>query len=251
MIKQFSHNDIKQWADFSGDHNKVHFDRDIALKNGLKDIIVQGMLVMMDAKLKYVPHIKADTCINFYLKQPVYVNEQVHYQFIERNNKFSCKILDKEQEVITSKASHIEQPIFDTPANKIDIGSDFFRKQVDLFRQEYPHIRSNWLLIDALLFSVCFKYQKGDPFYKKALKITKEPDKRKVVTYQADQKIYIPERLLSNEEIDLSRLTVFFEDKDIIKEDYFVYSLLDYQVLEGDQLLYQSSVGSMTKAHRT
>lgn len=249
MIKQFFHHDIKQWADFSGDHNKVHFDKEIALKNGLQDIIVQGMLVIMEAKLKYAPYIKANSWINFYLKQPVYVNEQIQYQFSERDNKFSCKISDKENVVVTSKLSHDNQPIFDKPANKIDISADFFQEQVDLFRQDYPHVISNWVMIDSLLFSVCFKYQKGDPFYKKAQKITKEPDKAKVVTYQADQKIYIPERLLSNEEIDFSKLSIFFEDKDVIKEDYSVYSLLDYQVMEGSQLLYQSSMGSMTKAH--
>ncbi|WP_143088838.1 hypothetical protein [Izhakiella capsodis] len=48
-----------------------------------------------------------------------------------------------------------------------------------------------WVIMDAFIFSVCFKYQNGDPFYSKALNITKEPDKSKVVTYQVDQDIII------------------------------------------------------------
>ncbi|WP_392566641.1 MaoC/PaaZ C-terminal domain-containing protein [Utexia brackfieldae] len=250
MIKSYSQQDIGQWAYFSGDYNQVHFDRAIAHKNGLADIIVQGMLVMMAAKLKLADQIKGDSRLNFYLKQPVYLDEPVQYQYGEKNQYFFNKIIKTSsvQEAITAKLSNQQSPIFATPAHKIAISADFFQTQSTLFRQTYPQIQSNWLLMDALLFSVCFKYQHGEPYYQKALKITSQPDKSKVVTYQTDQKIYIPARLLSDREIDVSKLSAYFEDKDIIQQDDSVYSLLDYQVMEGDQLLYQSSMGSITKA---
>lgn len=249
MTRRFRHEEIAQWAEVSGDHNQVHFDREIARKNGLDDIIVQGMLVMIDAKMKLYPYLKPRSSVNFYLKNPVYVEESLDYRITPGTDKVTFKVVEEQQgrDRITGKLIYDSDPIFEQPRDRIDVNPEFFQEQIDLFRREYPHVTINWLVMDALLFSVCFKFQKGDPFFRKALKITKQPDKTKVVTYQTDQKVFVPERLLSDRPIDVSRLWVSYEDKDIIKEDYSVYSLLDYQVMEGDELLYQSSMGSITK----
>ncbi len=51
MIRRYGAQDIERWAQFSGDRNRVHFDKAFAIKNGLKGIIVQGMLTLLDAKL--------------------------------------------------------------------------------------------------------------------------------------------------------------------------------------------------------
>lgn len=250
MIKSFSHQDIENWAVFSGDRNKVHFDRSIATKNGLKDIIVQGMLVMLDTKLAMSRFVQEQSSLSFGLKTPVLVNTGMEYETREKNNKIFSTVSVQEETHPSITASMVRQPlpVKGKMENIIHIAPDFFKEQIEMFRGFYPAMTPLWLMLDALLFSACFKYQKYDPFDEKAEKITTEPDKSKVVTYQVDQKIFISDEMINIQELNFSDFTLCFEDKDIISTGSSVYSALEYQVLKGDNVIYQSGMGSITRA---
>ncbi|QHM75136.1 hypothetical protein C7M52_01085 [Mixta theicola] len=250
MTTSFSQDQISEWAYFSGDHNKVHFDEEIAKKNGLNGVIVQGMLVLQDAKKALTQYIGGPSRIKFYLKEPVYRDKEIIYLISRKNDEYHLKVHDINGCCcITGRASP-EKGETDIVQAKHNIAIDrpFLEKQIQLYQALYPEAGYSWMIMDALLFSVCFKYQNGDPFYAKAQKITLEPDKSKVVTFQVDQDIFITEDILTYDCADLNDLTFYYEDQDVVKEDYSVYSLLNYQIYRRDKLLYQASMGSITRA---
>lgn len=250
MTKQFNHTDIENWAYFSGDYNTIHFDTETAKKNGLEDIIVQGMLYLLYSKFSLKDELTFPARINYRLKKPIYKGSAVEYYKLNKADEKSLKIrtLDDKCSVIGHVYHENNTGLTKKANTEIVINSKFILDQLYIFKKIYPEISVPWLIMDALLFSVCFKYQNGDPFHRKALKITKEPDKSKVVTYQVDQDIFISEHDFPSFPEDINELRFFYEDKDIIKEDYSVYSVLDYQVYYKDLLLYQSSMGSITRA---
>lgn len=250
MNRSFDHNAIEKWAFFSGDYNKVHFDESVAKKNGLNDIIVQGMLYLLYSKLSLKNHLRFPAEISYRLKRPIYKNSVVSYDLFRESDYIVSKIqcLSSDCSVLGRARKSENEKKIKRASNEIFIDAEFISDQLALFKETYPDVNVPWIIMDAFLFSVCFKYQNGDPFYSKALKITKEPDKSKVVTYQVDQDIFINQHdfLLKSE--NLEDLRFFFEDKDIIKQDYSVYSVLNYQIYHRDLLLYQSSMGSITRA---
>lgn len=250
MTKIFKYEDIKQWAFFSGDYNAVHFDELVAKKNGLKDIIVQGMLYLLYSKLSLTDELEYPARITYRLKKPIYKNAAVGYSSLKESAAIILKIqgLDSDSSVLGRAYHDPGEPVIQRASNEIIIDPDFITDQLRIFKATYPEINVPWIIMDAFLFSVCFKYQNGDPFYRKALKITKEPDKSKVVTYQVDQDIFINQYDFPSEPDELKELRFFYEDQDVIKEDYSVYSVLNYQVYHKDLLLYQSSMGSVTRA---
>lgn len=67
MIRRYGAQDIERWAQFSGDRNRVHFDKAFAIKNGLKGIIVQGMLTLLDAKLLLAESLEQTSMLHFYI----------------------------------------------------------------------------------------------------------------------------------------------------------------------------------------
>lgn len=46
----FTAADVQKWADFSGDYNPIHFEREKARLAGAEDVVVHGMLVLLPIK---------------------------------------------------------------------------------------------------------------------------------------------------------------------------------------------------------
>lgn len=248
MNRTYTQRDITDWAGFSGDYNPVHFDQDIARKNGLNDIIVQGMLALQQSKRLLSRQNQPFNRVKYQLKKPTYRDVPLTYGIKDRDTHIALDIRTKNTaSSITGRAfSGLEEPV--RCKNEIAIGKAFIRDQYNYFGLLYPDIFEQWILLDSFLFSVCFKYQNGDPFYLKSLKIQKEPDKTKVTTLQIDQDISLFPGSLSNLVHDIDNLSFFFEDTDLVKQDYAVISQLVYQVYHKNKILYQSSMGSLTRA---
>jgi hypothetical protein len=248
MIKAFDNEDIKRWAHFSGDYNGIHFDAELARKNGLRDIIIQGMLALTEAKIQLCPRVDKPSTIHFYLKEPVARDTDIHYQLCARPGGYFCSASTSDKTCITGRLKEGIPGAIARAATPVDIDNRFIHEQLMLLRMLFPDMKESWILMDAFLFSVCFKYQHGDPFFMKAKKITRQPDKSRVVTYQVDQTIILTDGIFNYDFTDLAGLTFYFQDRDIIKEDFSVYSILDYQVYYHQKLLFQSSMGSVTRA---
>ncbi len=250
MIKQYTHQDIAKWADYSGDRNQVHFDKGFAVKNGLNDVIVQGMRILLDAKEMMIPYINSDVAVNFYIKKPVLVNTNIEYSIKQNKNKTRLIVstLDKPEEVcVTATILAEPPPVLDKLVNQIRVSAEFIQYYVDLLLQYYPHIKTNWLLIDTLLFCISFNQQKNTYFRKQAQKINVDTNHHVITTYHVAQKIFISERLLKNH-IDFQALSYAINEKDIYSQKDSVYSTFTISAIEEDGIIYQSSIECMTKA---
>ncbi|MGF6191705.1 MaoC/PaaZ C-terminal domain-containing protein [Serratia sp. 2723] len=253
MIRQYSPHDIEKWAECSGDRNSVHFDKKIALENGLKDIIVQGMLVLLDAKLMISPYILTDSSINFYLKSPILVNSDIEFSVKESGSKgfLTVSELGNPSEpcitatMLPQKTSNIKEDL-----TRFTFTPEFIKDSVDthidLLKINYPHIVDNWILMDTLLFCICFNLRKDDYFRRQAEKIGDHAGS--IATYHVAHNIFVSERLLTQDEIDFSSFSYSFEEKDIYINDDSAYSTFIINANEGENIIYQSSIGCMTKA---
>lgn len=252
MIATFSHADIQDWTTFSADDNPIHFDINVAKDGGLRNIVVQGMLVMLRAKSVLEPYIKANSCINFYLKKPVYVNEPVEYKVVEKNNRVFLKVFAnaEQEEAITASITYGSAPLFDTPKSKLDMPCGYFEDQTILFNNLYPKINSYSTLIDALLFSICFKYQKGKCFYDvpgQQEEVEELLYKHKAIIFQTTHKVFFSERLFKLKALDASKLSVSYEPKDSMRTEDMLHLSLNYQIFYEDDMLYQAEIGGVTK----
>lgn len=252
MIATFSHDDIQDWTNFSADDNPIHFDINVAKDGGLRNIVVQGMLVMLRAKSVLEPYIKANSCLNFYLKKPVYVDEPVEYKVVEKNKRIFLKVFANAEyeEAITASITYDSDPLFDTPKHKLDMPTGYFEDQTVLFKKLYPKIDSNSTLVDALLFSICFKYQKGKCFYDipgQQEEVEALLSKHKAIILQTSHKVFISEKLFKLKTLDASKLSVSYESKDAMRTEDMLHLFLNYQIFYDNDMLYQAEIGGITK----
>ncbi|MBH1929858.1 MaoC family dehydratase [Serratia rubidaea] len=254
MIRQYSPHDIELWANCSGDRNSVHFDKAIARENGLKDIIAQGMLVLLDAKLMLSPYILTDSSINFYLKKPIFVHSDIEFSVRERGGKSFVTVADSDdpaEPCITASVLPQETADFKEGLVQFPINSDFIKNnieaQIDLLKKSYPHIVDNWLLMDTLLFCLCFNMRKDDYFRRQAEKIAGHSGN--IATYHVAHNIFVSKWLLERREVDFYSLSYSVGEKDIYINDDSAYSTFIINANEGDNVIYQSSIGCMTKAY--
>lgn len=252
MIKQYSHQDIERWAEFSGDRNKVHFDKKIAIQNGLRDVIAQGMLVLLDAKLMMSPYLTGDSSLDFYIKKSVFVDTDMKYDIKESNNKTFLTVseLDSQDEAcVTATLISQNQPTLKKASNKVQVPPEFVKFNIGLLKSFYPHINDSWLLMDTLLFSICFNQQKDDYFYRQAQKIAHGNEEDKITTFHVAHKVFVSEQLLNYSHIEPADLSYSIEENDVYISDDSAYSTFDINAIENDKIIYQSSIGCMTKSH--
>lgn len=251
MIRQYSHHDIEKWAKYSGDRNRIHFDKAFAIENGLKDVIIQGMLILLDAKMMMVPLVNESSELNFYIKRPVPVNTDIAFSIKESPNKKNLAVaeLNNLDEVcVTATILRQEPPKLNANIEQIRVSSEFIQMHLDLLQEYYPNITSNWLVMDTLLFCICFNQQKDDYFYRQSLKISQGDNYNKITTYHAAQKIFISERLLTCDDIQFSDINYSVEEKDIYVLEDSAYSTFNISAIEKNEIIFQSSIGCITKA---
>jgi hypothetical protein len=251
VIRQYFHSDIEKWASYSGDRNKIHFDRELAVKYGLKDVIVQGMLILLDAKMMMSSCIKEGSSINFYIKKPVSICTDIEFSIKDGDKKKVLTVAeaDNAKEVCVTATVLSQHSIDFTPeSNQIRVSSEFIQSHIDLLKSYYPDIESNWLLMDTLLFCICFNQQKDDYFYRQSLKIPQSNRYDDITTYHVAQNIFISERLLTCGDINFSEISYAIEEKDVYINDDSAYSTFNITAIENSKVIYQSSIGCMTKA---
>jgi 3-hydroxybutyryl-CoA dehydratase len=77
--KQVTENDIKLFADLSGDHNPLHLDADFASRSMFKQRVAHGMLTasLISAALASMPGtiILTNICLSF--EKPVYIGDKL------------------------------------------------------------------------------------------------------------------------------------------------------------------------------
>ncbi len=250
MRKKYSHDDIEKWADFSGDRNSIHFDKNIAVKNGLRDVIVQGMLILLDAKLALSSSIVTDSEVDFFIKKPVIIDTDVDFSIREVNHK---KILtvhevnEPDSVCITANVLPQKAPELTDKKNQIRLPEAFINNYIDILRKNYPHIKENWVLLDTLIFCISFNQQKDDYFQRQALKLTGNNAIADITTFHVAQKIFIAKSMLGSSGLNFQNMSFIVEEKDIYVQDDSAYSSFNISAIEDEKVVFQSSMGCLTK----
>ncbi|MFI8416566.1 MaoC/PaaZ C-terminal domain-containing protein [Serratia sp. NPDC078593] len=251
MNRRYSQHEIEKWADYSGDRNRVHFDKEFAIENGLSDVIVQGMLILLDAKIMMSSCIESSSMLNFYIKKPVTIDTDINYSLKDRGSKKILTVteLNDPDEICVTATALPQKPMTLTPgSNQIHVTPEFVQGHLDTLKKYYPGIEANWLLMDTILFCICFNQQKDDYFYRQSLKIAKDNRQDKITTYHVAQKIFASERILTCHDIDFSAISYVIEEKDIYIQADSAYSTFNVNAFEADEVIFQSSIGCITKS---
>lgn len=251
MIRRYGAQDIERWAQFSGDRNRVHFDKDFAIKNGLKDIIVQGMLPLLDAKLLLADSLDQTSVLNFYIKKPVPIDTDVQMSIKCESGKRSVavKVSDDPNSSITAAVLLQKPPDRPVCAYPAAVSELTIQTHLEQLRLCYPHITHQWVMFDTLLFSISFNQRKDDYFKKQAEKIAKFHSLENITTYHVANKIFIHQRLITGEELSYSDLRYLIEDKDIYIDQDSAYNTFTIHVLENDEIIFQSSIDCLTRVY--
>jgi len=77
--KQVTENDIKLFADLSGDHNPLHLDADFASRSMFKQRVAHGMLTasLISAALASMPGTIILTNISLSFEKPVHIGDRL------------------------------------------------------------------------------------------------------------------------------------------------------------------------------
>lgn len=253
MITRYSHADIEKWADYSGDRNIVHFDKAYAIKSGLKDIIVQGMLILLDTKMMIASHLNDSVSIDFFIKRPVSINTDVEYDITAHKNKKVLTVIERDNRLepcVTATILPQKPPVLKNSAGQIRVSSEFIQPYLRQLQASYPDVTHNWLLMDTLLFSLSFNQQKNDYFHRQSLKILDRERYKNITTYHVAQRLFISKRLLSCDNIQYADLSYLIEERDVYSQADSAYSTFNISAIEHDEIIFQSSIGCMTKASR-
>lgn len=253
MIKCYSHQDVERWGEYSGDRNRVHFDRSVAIKNGFDDVIVQGMLVLLDAKISLAPFIKKDCSLNFYIKKPVYINEEIEHFIKQQSNKTTLIVSSVKERAdvrVTAAILPKKRPEVDTTRDGMHVSPEFVQGYLDVLAKYYPYITDAWVKMDTLLFFIAFNQQKDDYFYRQAQKVERNGNNDDITTFHVAQHLYVSERLLQHNNIDICSMSFIVYEEDVYINNDSAYSDFNIIVSEGSEIIFQSSIGCLTKMMR-
>ncbi|KAA1187972.1 MaoC/PaaZ C-terminal domain-containing protein [Photorhabdus heterorhabditis] len=162
MNVQFSKEDLKQWAEFSGDYNPIHFDEKIAREVGLGGIAVHGMLAMIPLKSGYhhssQPNENIGRQWHVNLRNPVPLDACycIKTKHIDLNGKTTFNLQDEITNLkllvghyscfdFSQKTRFLEKPQCQVPLQET------IRKSIE-FKNTFPRVNEFWIFLDALIF---------------------------------------------------------------------------------------------------
>lgn len=165
MILNFNKKSLKEWANFSGDFNPIHFDENKARQIGLDNLAVHGMLAMLPLKQYTADSFIKEQSDGFVwrssLRYPLDIDKD--YQLLSKNsdNKISFTLHDmelaKKYFIGSMHKSTFNEEIrqfnfSDTQIFSID--PELIKEKQQQFKATFANVSLLWIYYDALLFSI-------------------------------------------------------------------------------------------------
>ncbi|OTQ25661.1 hypothetical protein B6D22_01750 [Gilliamella apicola] len=165
MILNFDKDSVKEWADFSGDFNPIHFDVLKARQIGLNDLAVHGMLAMLPLKQHttdlFLKELVGGYCWSSSLRYPLGINNDYELLLKSSDNKITFSLNDmqstKKYFIGRIQTNNFDQTLqeFDfSNAHQFTIPSDFIKQKFSEFQKKFTEISFLWIYFDALIFSI-------------------------------------------------------------------------------------------------
>lgn len=170
MMQQFNAHDIEWWAELSGDRNPIHFDREAALQIGTADVVVHGMLTLLQIKqrLGRVTTPLPERWVQFkaLLKIPVLRDAKSSLSTSDRSNYTAFKLLPEVGvgEHVIGNMRMVEAPEWSSSTPSFTLPADEVVSWLKKFRQGLGHGLDDWIALDALIFTDLIRNQIGVVF---------------------------------------------------------------------------------------
>ncbi|MCG7539012.1 MaoC/PaaZ C-terminal domain-containing protein [Pseudoalteromonas sp. OF7H-1] len=249
----FTENELRDWATFSGDWNPIHFDHELARKNGLDSTVVHGMLAMLQAK-KMACDIIDDSNIeiNFSLRKPIPLQQEMIYELnkLEKHTNLSIKKGDSGETFYISSIKESSKPLVmdDKATIHRDLPSDFVNEKRLEFSENYPDIPFDWIFLDALIFAIYVEGNGGTSLAKDTQEfLGSEVYEKEFAVYQISHKVTIARKLVGKTRQELSGLSYATKGVDLVRMTDSVYGSVDFCVLEDDEAVMKIGMGLMVK----
>jgi MaoC dehydratase-like protein len=159
----FGPNDIRQWAEFSGDRNPIHFDAERAQRIGASGVVVHGMLVMLAIKNHLGQALDSvhDASGNWWqfrcrLRHPVIAGDLVRIDTHPQAQGlgFTLTAAAHERKVVTGALIRHEALGNDECRSRpMDLSALAIAARADELTAAFPWIAEPWVILDAVLFS--------------------------------------------------------------------------------------------------
>lgn len=152
MSIQWTHEDARRWAAFSGDYNPIHFERAAAQATGAEDVTVHGMRAMWDLKQRLAGLWRNSTAdwlhCGIRLRQPLVVERPYQLSVQAGARGIRGGICHPQTDDWCFKARlEAKRPVFDA-------SSTLHPRELTPSSGEthYPLAKKDWCYVDALLF---------------------------------------------------------------------------------------------------
>jgi len=158
----FDSEQVKNWAEFSGDFNPIHFDLDWAQRLGVDNLVVHGMLAMLHLKQHLTEHgerctVEQETWHAFkaMICNPLPYDKQLVLAPVPKRQSLNYKGKCEESETEYFKGSvkwDVAKPdAWQSPpvlSGRIDT-----TEMLERFKQHYSENFASWVILDAMVFS--------------------------------------------------------------------------------------------------
>ncbi|TWC76330.1 MaoC dehydratase-like protein [Rhizobium sp. SJZ105] len=102
----FSSRMIDQWAEYSGDRNPVHFDRELATSMGYPREFCHGWLALLFVKSEVTTRLAAslneDIAVDFRFRSPVYVREDVSCEMDKNETRYDIDLVNASRQKLVT-----------------------------------------------------------------------------------------------------------------------------------------------------
>jgi|GEM_PF-1702107 len=254
----FSESELRKWASFSGDWNPIHFDIELARKNGLNSTVVHGMLAMLQAKRMACEIIddSGNIEINFSLRKPIPLQREMIYEVneYEKHANLSIKESDSGEVYYISSIKESRKVLL------LDDRATIYRELPDAvlnekrleFSEKYPDIPLDWIFLDALIFAIYVDGNGGSSLAKDTRDfLGSDAYEKEFVVYQISHKVTVAQKLIGKARPQLSGLAYSTKGVDLVRMTDAVYGSVEFYVLEGGDVVLKVEMGLMVKFRET
>jgi hypothetical protein len=161
MRMSFGMRDVTRWAQFSGDFNPIHFQKERAALLGQSALIVHGMLALLPVKLALTKeYMNGGRATKEWMKframfrTPVPHNETIVLKRGDPNNGQQFQVCSAGSGSEYFRGSYTStNKVRVEELGKLESACSVGVEEISRFAKAYPQVALGWIALDAIIFS--------------------------------------------------------------------------------------------------